>query len=293
MSGNEVVFTPYEIKDCLFDTERTLNLRKAIEEQVKEGDIVLEAGGGTGILSIFAVLAGAEHAYVIELSSRFTDIIRTIAERNGISDKITVINGDATSTDIPVEVDVYISELLCTGLFNEPQIQAYNNLSRFFADDVTCIPQSVTSHIAFAEAETRIFGIDIACDSYLAEDITHRVLTDFTQYMHIEFDGNPVMAEIFVCNDCDVLSMGTINSALIVSSAMLSPTIEAGKSKFLFNPELIFLKDYWVDGLRFGQPDAKILIDNELTVDEEGDSVGFEINYMTGCDTLDVNLRVW
>ncbi len=37
-----VAFTSYEVKDCLFDHDRTVNLQNAIKDTVKEGDVVLD-----------------------------------------------------------------------------------------------------------------------------------------------------------------------------------------------------------------------------------------------------------
>lgn len=277
--SNQVSFTPYEIKDCLFDTERTKNLKRAICEQIKEGDVVLEAGGGTGILSMFALQCGAKHAYIIELSSRFCGRIRAIAKANGFEDKITIICGDACSTDVPEKVDLYISELLCTGLFFEPQIQAYNNLRRFFKEDTKCIPMGVTSTIALAHANTQTQGVIIDVDSYVASDVPHEILSEPTEYMEIHFNGQHINPKI--CNtgfvSIIVSDYFLCNSVVISTTAKLSPSIIAGATKFLFNPELIFVK-------------ALDLSSIERT---NRSYMQFEIEYVAGCDTLDVKLAVW
>jgi len=276
--SNQVDFTPYEIKACLFDEERTKNLKKAICEQIREGDVVLEAGGGTGILSMFALQCGAKHAYIIELSPRFCGRIRAIAKANGFEDKITVICGDACSTDVPEKVDLYISELLCTGLFFEPQIQAYNNLRRFFKEDTKCIPMSVTSTIALANADESTQGVAIDVDSYVASDVLHDRLSFDEQYMKIIFDGNEINPRIHHRNEFRMFGGDVVcNAVIITTTAMLSQSIKAGATKFLFNPELIFLK----------------ALDLYPIERENGWTAEFEIDYVAGCDTLDVKLAVW
>jgi len=274
--ANQVDFTPYEIKACLFDEERTANLKKAICEQIREGDVVLEAGGGTGILSMFALQCGAKHAYIIELSPRFCGRIRAIAKANGFEDKITVICGDACSTDVPEKVDLYISELLCTGLFFEPQIQAYNNLRRFFKDDTKCIPMNVKSTISFANAETSTQGVIIDVDSYVASDIFHEKITNDELYMQFIFLGQHLDPTITFDGQCEVLNNMDINSAIITTTASLSPSIEVGASQFLFNPELLFFKYLDLYPIR-----------------RDGGYINYNIEYIAGCDTLDVKLAVW
>ena len=58
-----VAFTPYEISLCLHDVTRTRMWKEAIEDSVKPGDVVVDAGSGTGILGVFAAMAGARPAF--------------------------------------------------------------------------------------------------------------------------------------------------------------------------------------------------------------------------------------
>ncbi len=292
MSVNtQVVFTPYEVKACLMDEERTRNLQTAIIDTVKKGDVVLEAGGGTGVLSMFALQAGAKHVYVIEFSPRFTNIIRTMAKANGFEDRITVINGDATETDIPENVDVYMSELLCTGLFNEPQIQAYNNCRRFFKEDTLCIPRSVKSTIEFTNANEYMYGLKINFDSYLAKDIGHHALTSANEYMNMKFDGSFVDPKIRQGGYVTPITQGEINSMVIRSSAVLSDDVDAGQTDFLFNPELIFFKNTWTMGTDISEAVTQEI--PNFVIGKDTSVVDFEIEYEAGCDTLDVNMRVF
>jgi predicted RNA methylase len=70
-----VQFTPYEISFCLYDTDRTSQWKEAIEDIVNEGDVIVDAGAGTGILGVFAALDGAKKVYSLELHQRFCKLI--------------------------------------------------------------------------------------------------------------------------------------------------------------------------------------------------------------------------
>lgn len=90
-----MLFTPYDIRDCLYDEVRTKRFEEAIKRTVKRGDIVADAGSGTGILALLALKHGAKKVYAIELSKRHIEVIRQNATLNNFQDKIIIIKGDA------------------------------------------------------------------------------------------------------------------------------------------------------------------------------------------------------
>jgi len=99
-------------EEMLKDHVRTDSYRRAIFQSASaiKDRIVLDIGCGTGILSLFAVQAGAEHVYAIDNSS-IIEQARQIAADNGMADKITFIRGKAEEIELPVDkVDVILSE---------------------------------------------------------------------------------------------------------------------------------------------------------------------------------------
>jgi protein arginine N-methyltransferase 1 len=78
----------------LKDTVRTKSYMKSIIDnpELFKDKIVLDVGSGTAILSIFAAKSGAKHVYGIEKANIYSHS-RNIIEENGLSDKITIING--------------------------------------------------------------------------------------------------------------------------------------------------------------------------------------------------------
>ena len=104
--------TFYIHEEMIKDKIRTGSYKKAIENNktIFKNKIVLDIGSGTGILSIFAAKAGAQHVYGIEYAD-IADYSKEIIKQNNLSDKITIIQSKVEEATLPVDkVDIIISE---------------------------------------------------------------------------------------------------------------------------------------------------------------------------------------
>ena len=54
--------------------------------------VVLDVGAGSGILSFFAIQAGARHVYAVDASD-ITTHCQKLINSNGLTDQITIIKG--------------------------------------------------------------------------------------------------------------------------------------------------------------------------------------------------------
>jgi protein arginine N-methyltransferase 1 len=99
-------------EEMLKDDARTGTYKKAIlrNRHLFEGKVVLDVGCGTGILSFFAVQAGAAHVFGIDCAD-IIDQAQQIVDKNGFSDRITLIKGKVEEVQLPVlKVDIIVSE---------------------------------------------------------------------------------------------------------------------------------------------------------------------------------------
>jgi protein arginine N-methyltransferase 1 len=135
----------------LADSERTETFLRAILATVKPGDVVVDIGCGTGVLSLFAVMAGARTVYAIEREP-IIEVASEIAEANGLGDRVRFISGSSTDIELPERVDVVISETVGNIGFDEGILPLAADARRRFAKpDARFIPQRVDVHASLVE----------------------------------------------------------------------------------------------------------------------------------------------
>ncbi|OCK83882.1 arginine n-methyltransferas-like protein [Lepidopterella palustris CBS 459.81] len=99
-------------EEMLKDEVRTRSYRDAIYQNghLFKDKIVLDVGCGTSILSMFAVRAGAKHVIGVDMST-IIEKAKEIVERNGMTSKITLLQGKMEEVELPYpKVDIIISE---------------------------------------------------------------------------------------------------------------------------------------------------------------------------------------
>jgi protein arginine N-methyltransferase 2 len=111
--------------EMLKDESRTKTYREAIKSHAKQfhNKIVLDVGCGTGILSFFAIEAGAAKVYAVE-ASNLADWTELVVSSNNLSDKIIVIKGKIEEITLPEKVDIIISEWMGTFLIFESMLES-------------------------------------------------------------------------------------------------------------------------------------------------------------------------
>ncbi len=127
----------------LSDKIRMDAYQKAIFKMVKPGDIVVDLGSGTGILSIWAVKAGAKKVYSIEKTDAI-HLAKEIARRNKCLDKIQFFNENSIDIDLPEKADVLISETLGSFAIDENTLEfTLDARKRFLKPNAVMIPESI------------------------------------------------------------------------------------------------------------------------------------------------------
>ncbi|KAK7120112.1 hypothetical protein R3I94_020206 [Phoxinus phoxinus] len=136
-------------QNMLQDYLRTATYQKAIllNDVDFKDKVVLDVGCGTGILSFFAVQAGAKRVYAVEASSvaKYAEIL---VKSNSLSDKITILSGKMEEVSCPEKVDVIISEPIGYMLLNERMLESFLHAKHWLKPKGMMFPTQSDIHLA-------------------------------------------------------------------------------------------------------------------------------------------------
>lgn len=130
----------------LANEQRMAPFHEAIEKLVPPGSHVVELGGGTGVMSFFAA-KNARKVTMVERLPHVAATARRLLAANGVSDIVTVVEGDARRFVPDEPADVVICEMLHVALVREKQIEVLKGFkaqheARFGRRIVQFIPEA-------------------------------------------------------------------------------------------------------------------------------------------------------
>lgn len=152
------------VGECLLDEERAKAFQTSIQQTVKKGDVVLDAGTGTGILSLFAAQAGAKKVYSIESSAELADIAKKNVAINNFTEIVDVVIGDVRNFKLQGNpVDVLIMEMLDTGLVSEHQTEGILALKQneVISSKTKLIPNRIHSTLRLVNYDFNFYGFQM------------------------------------------------------------------------------------------------------------------------------------
>lgn len=136
-------------QNMLQDFVRTHTYQRAILGNIDDfrDKVVLDVGAGSGILSFFAVQAGAKKVFAVE-ASNMAHYAFSLVDANNLSDKIKVIAGKIEEIELPEKVNVIISEPMGYMLFNERMLETYLHAKKWLLPGGKMYPSRGDLHIA-------------------------------------------------------------------------------------------------------------------------------------------------
>lgn len=225
--------------NLLSDSVRLSAFKSAINNIVNPGDIVLDLGCGTGVLSMFAAQRGA-FVFSVEVDPIVAEAAEYFIKNNGFSSKVKIIQGDCRNIELDIKADVIICEMLDTALIAELQVPVMNNaIKKWLKPNGKVIPLKAETSAELINTDYKFEGIDFRLIHYEAYGarISSYVLSRPLTYHSLSFkEENPV--DFSAKFSLKAYRDGIANGLRLNTSVEVTENIKIGGSPW-FNPPLI------------------------------------------------------
>ncbi len=254
-NNGESAFSSIDIvSQCLSDIPRTNAFRKAIFDTITQDNIVLDTGTGSGIMSLFAAKAGAKNVISIEYDPFIAKIAKKVVDTNKLQNIIDIKIGDARNYKYTsnVQFDVVIAEMLTTGMIDEHQVEAINNLYKcnVVTEETTFIPYKQETFVNVGFFDFNFYNLNLpflrhAWKFYDSKMRTYDAFSEKTLLNSINFSKvNKIKFQNTLLTN--IQKSGKINSIYISSISHLTKDITIGDTDALNGPLIIPIEEMYV-----------------------------------------------
>jgi len=264
------------VNECLLDEDRTNALRAAIRRKVKPGDVVVDAGTGSGILALFAAEAGAKKVYAVDVDPVALNLARRSIEASAYADRIEVIQADLKEFELPVPADVVIMEMLDTGLIAELQAPALNALRRHrvIGPQTRMVPERAKCSIELVEYDFDFYGFTLplvvqARNSGVQQRV-RQPLSEPVIYREVDF-GSKIAITVDESVRLRVERVGTLNALRLRTQTVLCDGVAVWETSDMNMPVIVPVGPMQV---------------------HRGEEVTVAVHYFMGCGYASLDIQV-
>lgn len=227
---------PHYHYNMLRNPARMAGFREAIAAVVRPGQRVLELGGGSGVMSCYAARQGAQ-VRCVEFNPELVAMARPLLVRNGVADRVELIEADAFTYLPPEPVDVVICEMIHTALLREKQAAVIASFKeryrRRFGDQLPrFIPEGVVSAVQPVQQNFRFHDYDAPGPVFLDPVLDAAETTSLgePQPYHAFLYETPFPQRYQFDGTFRITTAGTLNAVRFVTKNLLAVLVEERRS---------------------------------------------------------------
>ncbi|KAA3677138.1 type I protein arginine methyltransferase [Paragonimus westermani] len=230
-------------QNMMQDYVRTSTYQRAILANAVDfrGKVVLDVGAGSGILSFFAIQAGATRVYAVEASNMAVHC-NTLVQANKLAGRIVVISGKIEEVTLPEPVDIIISEPMGYMLYNERMLETYVHARKFLAPRLRQLSSSKQCSRKRRSCQTNQEMISAPSEQLVDGD---QLSGDEDNEVSDRFDSdeNEGIGDLKTQNQADVEGPAKWSNRAIPSPGIMFPTV-ANLYIVPFSDEALFAEQY-------------------------------------------------
>ncbi|MFK7927118.1 MAG: 50S ribosomal protein L11 methyltransferase [Myxococcota bacterium] len=263
---------PYHVQ-LLSDPWRMSAWKRAIDQLIRPGDVVLDVGTGTGVLAVLAARAGAGRVIAVE-SSDAAELAKTIVADNHVQDVVEVIRADLATVP-PEPVDVILCDFIGRLMPDAAMARALRAARGWAHEHTRWAPQSVRilaaplaeiAHPPLDRLEIPLAGVDLTGALQQAYQVPWTVtaaaaslLADPTVIAAL--DPVDVPPRVGAQASWTLKNPGRFRGIVAWFEASLAPglTLKTGPGRRTFWNQVL-----WPHGLTSTQPGDQVDVDVEL-----------------------------
>jgi type I protein arginine methyltransferase len=211
--------------EMVSDYERVGQFKKGIDKVINQDSIFCELGCGTGIFSIYAAQK-AKKVYAVELDENIYQIAKKNINNSGLSDKITLIHGDASEVILPEKADIIFCEMLSIWMIEEPQVLIMNHaIKNLLKPNGITIPEKIINIAELCNTNYDFSDVQIKAPIAQFTGIKHpRIMTESKVVNTVGFNKEN-NREVNITTQFTALTSGIINSVRLSSIVKIADGI--------------------------------------------------------------------
>lgn len=266
------------VSQCLIDEPRTLAFEEAINSTVKKDDVVIDIGTGSGIMALFAARSGAKEVYALEYDSYIAKIANNNFKNNNLQNIKEIFAGDARAFKYPdnISFSVVIMEMLTTGMVDEYQVQAINNLHKQnkVSSETRFIPKTQNTFVALVNSNHEMYGLKLKMVKHLWNNLSQNLRPTIISKSYLlntinfnELNNDYCDAEVSLVAESD----GLVNGVLLTSETIMTDSIILKDTETLNAPVIVPI--------------------DEIEV-KKGETINIKVNYKFGGGYGNFNITI-